>query len=72
MSRPPELPSRRVENDLRRRIATGEWKSGEALPTVAQLAEHYRAGKGTINKVLKVLADEGLVTVIRSWGTFRT
>jgi GntR family transcriptional regulator len=70
--RPPELPSRRIEADLRQRIEAGEWDHGEALPTVAQLAEHYHAGKGTINKVLRKLADEGLVNIIRSWGTFRT
>jgi DNA-binding GntR family transcriptional regulator len=70
--RPPELPSARVEADLRRRLADGEWAPGEALPTVAALAREYGVGKGTVNKVLRTLADGGLVTVIRSWGTFRT
>ncbi len=69
--RPPELPSIRVENDLRRRIEAGEWDHGDAMPTVAQLAEHYGVGKGTVNKVLRALGEDGLVTVIRSWGTFR-
>jgi GntR family transcriptional regulator len=72
MSRPPELPSVRVERDLRRRIDAGEWDHGQALPTVARLAQDYRVGKGTINKVLRTLADEGLVRIVRSWGTFRT
>jgi len=71
MSRPPELPSVRVEHDLRRRLDAEEWDHGQALPTVARLAEEYGAGKGTINKVLRVLADEGLVRIVRSWGTFR-
>ncbi len=71
MSRPPELPSVRVERDLRRRLDAGEWDHGQALPTVAQLAQEYRVGKGTINKVLRTLADEGLVRIVRSWGTFR-
>jgi DNA-binding GntR family transcriptional regulator len=72
MSRPPELPSVRVERDLRRRIDAGEWDPGQALPTVARLAQDYGVGKGTINKVLRKLADEGLVRIVRSWGTFRT
>jgi GntR family transcriptional regulator len=72
MSRPPELPSVRVDRDLRRRIGAGEWDHGQALPTVARLAQDYGVGKGTINKVLRTLADEGLVRIIRSWGTFRT
>ena len=72
MSRPPELPSVRVEADLRRRLDAGEWDHGQALPTVARLAQHYGVGKGTINKVLRTLADEGLVRIVPSWGTFRT
>jgi GntR family transcriptional regulator len=71
MSRPPELPSVRVERDLRRRLDAGEWDHGQALPTVARLAQEYQVGKGTINKVLRTLADEGLVHIVRSWGTFR-
>jgi GntR family transcriptional regulator len=71
MSRPPELPSVRVERDLRRRLDAGEWDHGQALPTVARFAQEYQVGKGTINKVLRTLADEGLVRIVRSWGTFR-
>jgi DNA-binding GntR family transcriptional regulator len=71
MSRPPELPSVRVERDLRRRLNAEEWDHGQALPTVARLAQEYQVGKGTINKVLRTLADEGLVRIVRSWGTFR-
>ncbi|HUY44983.1 MAG TPA: winged helix-turn-helix domain-containing protein [Streptosporangiaceae bacterium] len=65
------LPSQRVEQDLRRRIAAGEWQPGQALPTVAELAQHYGTSGATISKVLKRLAADGLVTVIASWGTFR-
>jgi len=71
VTRQPELPSRRVEADLRRRIEAGEWESGEPLPTVAQLARDYEVGKGTVNKVLRALAEDGLVRIVRSWGTFR-
>ena len=69
---PPMLPSDRVEADLRRRIAAGAWPPGGALPNVAELARHYGTSGATISKVLKRLADDGLVVVIRSWGTFRT
>jgi DNA-binding GntR family transcriptional regulator len=61
-----------VEADLRRRIAAGEWASGDALPTVAALADYYDTSGATVSKVLRKLADDGLVTVIPSWGTFRT
>ena len=44
---------------------------GEALPTVAALAEHYDVSKATVTRVLRILADEGLVRVVPRWGTFR-
>jgi DNA-binding GntR family transcriptional regulator len=69
--RGPERPYEIVATDLRRRIAAGEWQPGEALPTVAVLAEHYGVSKATVTRVLRILADEGLVRVVPRWGTFR-
>jgi len=72
VSRPRELPSRRVEADLRRRIGTGEWASGEALPSIASLAEYYDVSRATVAKALRRMADDGLVEIVPQWGTFRT
>ena len=72
VSRPRELPSRRVEADLRQRIAAGEWASGAALPSIAALAEHYGTSRATVAKALRRLADDGLVEIVPQWGTFRT
>ena len=69
--RTPEMPSARVEADLRRRVGAGEWASGEALPPVAALAEHYCVSRGSVARALRKLADDGLVQVIPRWGTFR-
>jgi DNA-binding GntR family transcriptional regulator len=71
MPKSPDLPSVRVEADLRRRIDSGEWKSGEELPTVAQLAAHYGVASGTVAKTLRKLRDEGLLRIVPRWGTFR-
>ncbi len=71
VSRPRELPSRRVEADLRRRIEAGEWASGEALPSIASLAVHYDVSRATVAKALRRLADDGLVEIVPQWGTFR-
>ena len=68
--RGPERPYEIVAADLRRRIAAGEWQPGEALPTVAVLAGHYDVSKATVTRVLRILADEGLVRVVPRWGTF--
>lgn len=69
--RGPERPYEIVVTDLRQRLAAGEWQPGEALPTVAALAEHYDVSKATVTRTLRILADEGLVRVVPRWGTFR-
>jgi DNA-binding GntR family transcriptional regulator len=69
--RGPELPSRQVEDDLRRRCEAGEWAPGERLPPVAELATHYEVARNTIAKALRRLADDGLIEIVPNWGTFR-
>ena len=69
--RSPELPRARVEADLRRRIAAGEWKSGQALPSVPTLAEHYGVARATVSRAIHELAEDGLVRIVPRWGTFR-
>lgn len=66
-----ETPSARVEADLRRRIASGEWSPGERLPSVATLAEEYETSRASVAKALGRMAEAGLVEVVRNWGTFR-
>jgi len=69
--RGPELPSRHVEADLRRRCEAGEWAPGERLPPVAELAAHYLVARNTVTKALRRLADDGLIEIVPNWGTFR-
>jgi DNA-binding GntR family transcriptional regulator len=69
--RGPELPSRQVEADLRRRCTSGEWAPGERLPAVADLAAHYGVARNTVIKALRRLADDGLIEIVPNWGTFR-
>jgi DNA-binding GntR family transcriptional regulator len=71
MARGPERPGERVERDLRERIASDEWQTGEALPTVAALSQQYEVSPGVIQRVLHRLQTDGLITVIARWGTFR-
>jgi DNA-binding GntR family transcriptional regulator len=69
--RPRELPSRRIADDLRRRIEAGEWASGQQLPSNAELAGHYNSTRRTVSKALRTLEAEGLVEIQANWGTFR-
>jgi len=70
--RTPELPSRRVEAALRARINAGEWQPQERLPSVAQLASEYGVARSTVVAALRRIEADGLVTIVRNWGTFRT
>ena len=71
VSRSEELPSVRVAADLRRRALSGEWPAGQALPSVAALAEHYQVARATVARALRVLESEKLVRIVPRWGTFR-
>ena len=58
--RGPELPSRRVKDDIRRQCSAGEWEPGERLPTVAESAQHYGVAWGgwhTSTKSQKLLGN---------------
>jgi GntR family transcriptional regulator len=68
--RPRLPPSRRIADDLRRRLAEGEWPPGSQLPSNAELAEHYGSTRRTISRAMAVLAAEGLVEIEPRWGTF--
>ena len=72
VDRTPELPSRRVEAALRARIDGGEWESQERLPSVATLAAEYGVARATVVAALRRLEEDGLVTIVSNWGTFRT
>lgn len=58
----PKIPDyQRIEADLRRRIAAGEWKPGERLPTREQLAEHYETSLQPVIAALTRLQIAGVV-----------
>ena len=68
MARTAELPSARVERLVRAHMATLE--PGAQLPPVKAWATELNTSRATLGRVLKKLADEGLVTIIIGWGTF--
>jgi GntR family transcriptional regulator len=70
--RSPDLPFARVAADMRRRLDAGEWDTDDALPAVADLAEHYQVSRTSVSRALKTLESEGLVRIIPRWGTFKT
>lgn len=69
--RQPQLPTDRVEAELRARVEAGEWAPGERLPSIPKLAEHHHTSRATMNRAVRRLADDGLLTIVPNWGTFR-
>jgi DNA-binding GntR family transcriptional regulator len=57
---------------LRQQIGSGELGPGRPVPSVRTLTERYGINRATAAKALRVLADEGLVHVVRGRGWFVT
>jgi len=66
----PEPPYRKIADDLRRQIETGELRPGQQLRTEIELRDFYRASRNTIRDAIKLLLTRGLVEVRPGQGTF--
>lgn len=75
MSQPNDLKDgvtayRRLADALWARIGSGEWRPGERLPTVVQLAEEYEVASVTVRAALRLLSEQGLIHGRQGRGTF--
>jgi len=59
-----------VADDLRRRIQSGELKSGERLPSQPTLAKQYGVSLTTFRTALSLLVNEGFLRSEHGLGTF--
>ena len=62
----------RIAADLRARIKRGEFRPGDALPSITRLAQEYDCAKTTAAKALNVLKREGVARGVQGWGTLVT
>jgi len=62
----------KLEQELRTRILSGEFKSGEVLPTEQRICSQYGVSRITVRRALETLIAEGLITRKRGVGTFYT
>ncbi|MER6915237.1 GntR family transcriptional regulator [Streptomyces sp. NPDC000594] len=67
---PQQPPSRRIAEELRRRIESGELRSGDKLPSERVLAEEYGSARNTAREAIRLLAEQGLVTAKHGKGVF--
>ncbi|WP_407917243.1 winged helix-turn-helix domain-containing protein [Kitasatospora sp. NE20-6] len=61
---------RRVADDLRRRLAAGEWTPSTRLPSRARLATEYQVGPSVLQQAREQLIREGLVEGRAGSGTY--
>jgi len=52
---------RRIADDLRGRIASGEMAVGSPLPSEAELCRRWGASRGTVRQALSALRSDGLI-----------
>jgi GntR family transcriptional regulator len=61
---------RRIADDLRYRIESGEMAQGAQLPTEIELMDRYEASRRTVRDAIKLLTTCGLVEARPGQGTF--
>ncbi|ROT31405.1 winged helix-turn-helix domain-containing protein [Micromonospora sp. HM5-17] len=54
---------RQIADDIRRRVAEGEYAPGSRLPSETDLAQGYGVSRTTIRTVITALKNDGLVVV---------
>lgn len=68
----PSIPVgyRQVAEDLRARIAAGEYPAGSRLPTIAKLAERYGTSDTTVKKAVLLLQTQGVIVGVQGAGLY--
>lgn len=64
------LPSRRIADDLRAAIGSGELAEGQRLTSERDLADRYGTARNTVREAVRLLSEEGLVDVRHGRGVF--
>ena len=57
---------------FRRLVLSGQWATGDQIPTVEDLADEYGVARATVRQALGILESEGLIERFRAKGTFVT
>lgn len=72
---PPAAPARQpayqaVKAHVLAQIQAGVWKEGDAIPGEEALAREFGLSRMTVNRALRELSDEQIVTRVQGSGTF--
>jgi GntR family transcriptional regulator, histidine utilization repressor len=63
-------PYARVKQHLKDELARGRWTPGALMPSEAELVARFAVSRMTVNRALRELQSEGLVTRTQGVGTF--
>jgi GntR family histidine utilization transcriptional repressor len=58
-----------VKSYIKQRIGSGEWRPGDPVPSEVALMQQFGISRMTVNRALRELAGEGLVTRVQGSGT---
>ncbi len=61
---------RRIADDLRQQIISGELATGQRVPSEAELMRRYEVSRGTARQGLALLEATGLVSAVHGKGRF--
>ena len=59
-----------IFEELQQRIRQGDWLPGERMPSIAQFAQEFRVGAGSIREALRSLQSIGLVKIEHGSGVY--
>ncbi|WP_433603744.1 GntR family transcriptional regulator (plasmid) [Nocardia sp. CA-135953] len=59
-----------IADDLRERIASGEYAPGDQIPTKANLMEQWNVALNTVDRAIDELRKAGLLETFQGVGTF--
>ncbi|MES2977356.1 MAG: histidine utilization repressor [Pseudomonadota bacterium] len=59
-----------VKAFIKARITSGEWRPTDSVPSEATLMQQFGVSRMTVNRALRELMGEGLVTRVQGSGTF--
>jgi len=60
----------RIQEILRARIASGEYRAFQRIPSEAELSKEFNVSRGTIERAIRILVEEGLLYREQGKGTF--
>lgn len=67
---PPIQPAyEQVKTFVKTQITSGAWRPGDAVPSESALQQQFGVSRMTVNRAVKELAVEGLVTRVQGSGT---